>query len=124
MSSTSKKGGNHNAAGRASSFSDEGKIVEWLTEHINSSDAFSYTTERKISATNKEILLTPKYQKLFLTGMVLSPTWAFRTASLTSAMSAIAQEFFFELRAYGFIGPMWKPLGNLQRLHRAKMEVF
>ena len=31
---------------------------------------------------------------------------------------------FFELRAYGFIGPMWKPLGNLQRLHRAKMEVF
>jgi hypothetical protein len=85
------KGGNRAAAGRAESCKSFEAIMEWLQPLITSSEAFSYTTNREVKATNKTVLLTPKYQALFTAGRIASATWCFCISVLTSVLASIAE---------------------------------
>ena len=63
-----------------------------MEPHVTSMDAFSYTTNRTLNATNKEVLLSPKYQKLFATGKELSAAWSFCIEALAAALAMIAKD--------------------------------
>jgi hypothetical protein len=54
--SSSSKGGNFGAAGRAPSCKDKVRIRAWLEAIITDAEPLSYTTDRKLKATNKEVL--------------------------------------------------------------------
>ena len=55
MSSSSNKGGNFGAAGRAPSCKDKVRIRAWLEPYITCAEPLSYSTDRKLKATNKEV---------------------------------------------------------------------
>ena len=63
-----RKGGNRSAAGRQAGFGILSQMITWLTPFITCVDCFTYTTDRSVKATLKDVLLCEKYQQLFETG--------------------------------------------------------
>jgi Zn ribbon nucleic-acid-binding protein len=92
MSASTCRGGNFAAAGRSPSCRDKGLIRAWLEEFVDSADCFSYTTNREITATNKQVLCSGKYQQLFRSGKQASSTWAFCVKTMSEVLQEIAKD--------------------------------
>ena len=64
-----KRGGNRAAIGRTTAgYCNVRRLLAFLLPFITSAECFNYTTDRSIKATNKEVLLSDKYRKLFEAG--------------------------------------------------------
>ena len=114
-----RKGGNKCAVGRAESCKDQLAIHGWLNPLITCSEAFSYTTDRCISATNREVLLIPKYQALFVAGRVVSQTWCYCVSDIAAVLATIAKALYkLILNKIMFQWTLRSPSNNLKRHRR------
>lgn len=81
------------AAGRKSSFGVVAQITKALSPFITSSEAVSYTTDRSLKATSRELLLSQKYLAILAAMGALSPTWSFVLSALVAALALIASDY-------------------------------
>ena len=70
--------------GRPPSFGDYAAIKRWLDPFITSAQCFGYPADRNLSATDKTLLCSDKYQRLFEEGCLLLMTWPYGFQALHS----------------------------------------
>jgi hypothetical protein len=65
-----------NSTGRAPSCRDVEAIKKMLKPFVSHAMCFGYAADRKIAATNREALLSDKYQRLFRAGEIVMAMYA------------------------------------------------
>ncbi len=78
--------------GRAKSSNNTDALAGALVEFVSQASCCSYPQERALSAADKELLLTEKYQQLFGATRSVSPTWAFAFSAIQAAVAKIARD--------------------------------